>query len=264
MRDRTRARNYSAIGDEFRRDHERRRAWGLQRRHAERLRHVRERQAGCWPDDLQIVAASVEAGRADPSPVTAALPSRGVRPPAPSRDPQTNRGTQAGAAEPVGSAELVKQAEPVGPAKQVEQAEPAEQARPVKQAEEVEQARPAELVEQAGPAVESLHGSDSLPSPEPCPPRSSHGCHPAPTPALPTSRYPATSSRRPRSGPQSPNQTTPPRRGQATTRPGPTRPAATRLHSKASPPNPTIRNTTRKSVPAKALNSRRHCQRIPP
>ena len=40
MRDRTRSRNYSPERDEFRRDHERRRYWGLQRRHAEKLRRL--------------------------------------------------------------------------------------------------------------------------------------------------------------------------------------------------------------------------------
>ncbi len=42
MRDRTRARNYSPDRENFRRDHERRRYWGLKRRHAERLRQLRE------------------------------------------------------------------------------------------------------------------------------------------------------------------------------------------------------------------------------
>ncbi len=42
MRDRTRARNYSPQREDFRRDHERRRYWGLKRRHAERLRQLRE------------------------------------------------------------------------------------------------------------------------------------------------------------------------------------------------------------------------------
>ena len=41
MRDRRAARNYSAEAEQFRRDHERHRAWGLARRHAERLRRVR-------------------------------------------------------------------------------------------------------------------------------------------------------------------------------------------------------------------------------
>jgi hypothetical protein len=42
MRDRTASRNYSATRDEFRREHERHRAWGLRRRHAEKLRRIRE------------------------------------------------------------------------------------------------------------------------------------------------------------------------------------------------------------------------------
>jgi len=41
MRDRTASRNYSPDRDEFRREHERHRAWGLARRHAERLRRLR-------------------------------------------------------------------------------------------------------------------------------------------------------------------------------------------------------------------------------
>ncbi|BCY14033.1 hypothetical protein L3i22_091210 [Actinoplanes sp. L3-i22] len=45
MRHRTASRNYSAARDEFRREHERHRAWGLKRRHAERLRQIRERDA---------------------------------------------------------------------------------------------------------------------------------------------------------------------------------------------------------------------------
>lgn len=43
MRDPTASRSYSPGRDEFRRTHERHRAWGLARRHAERLRHVRGR-----------------------------------------------------------------------------------------------------------------------------------------------------------------------------------------------------------------------------
>jgi hypothetical protein len=41
MRDRTAARNYSPEGEEFRREHERHRAWGLIQRHNERLRRLR-------------------------------------------------------------------------------------------------------------------------------------------------------------------------------------------------------------------------------
>ena len=45
MRDRTASRNYSPESDAFRRGHERHRAWGLQRRHAERLRRLRASRA---------------------------------------------------------------------------------------------------------------------------------------------------------------------------------------------------------------------------
>jgi hypothetical protein len=40
MRDRTASRSYSPAAEEFRREHERHRAWGLTRRHAERLRRL--------------------------------------------------------------------------------------------------------------------------------------------------------------------------------------------------------------------------------
>ena len=49
MRDRTRSRNYSPERDEFRRAHERRRAWGLARRHAEKLRRLRDRSGDPRP-----------------------------------------------------------------------------------------------------------------------------------------------------------------------------------------------------------------------
>jgi hypothetical protein len=47
MRDRTASRHYSAARDKFRREHERHRAWGLARRHAERLRRP-PRSAPGW------------------------------------------------------------------------------------------------------------------------------------------------------------------------------------------------------------------------
>ena len=42
MRDRTKASNYSAEADAFRREHERHRAWGLTQRHARKLRRLRD------------------------------------------------------------------------------------------------------------------------------------------------------------------------------------------------------------------------------
>src|SRR5690349_18063760 len=41
MRDRTARRNYSAAAEEFRREHERHRRWGLAQRHGEKLRRLR-------------------------------------------------------------------------------------------------------------------------------------------------------------------------------------------------------------------------------
>ena len=79
MRDRTKARNYSPERDEFRRDHERRRAFGLARRHAERLRHARSQPRPAW-----LVAATERYGQAPPSPPRQ-TPSRQ----APSRQPAT-------------------------------------------------------------------------------------------------------------------------------------------------------------------------------
>ena len=61
MRDRTASRNYSTERDEFRREHERRRAFGLQRRHAERLRRLRDSRpaaATCPPHPAEELPPS--------------------------------------------------------------------------------------------------------------------------------------------------------------------------------------------------------------
>jgi hypothetical protein len=63
MRDRTASRNYSPGREEFRRVHQRHRNWGLTRRHAERLRHLRDRPAGSRPgDELRRPSSSRRAG----------------------------------------------------------------------------------------------------------------------------------------------------------------------------------------------------------
>jgi hypothetical protein len=83
MRDRTAARNYSPERDEFRREHERHRAWGLIQRHNERLRRLRNappaasapenrrqetpRQSGCYPESHLDDAA--------PTPTPALVPT---------------------------------------------------------------------------------------------------------------------------------------------------------------------------------------------
>lgn len=53
MRDRTMSRNYSAAREEFRREHERHRAWGLQRRHADKLRRVRQCRSAPAAESVQ-------------------------------------------------------------------------------------------------------------------------------------------------------------------------------------------------------------------
>src|SRR5689334_7666783 len=49
MRDRTLSRRYSPAAEEFRREHERHRAWGLAQRHALTLRHLHGGCAGAAP-----------------------------------------------------------------------------------------------------------------------------------------------------------------------------------------------------------------------
>ena len=70
MRDRTASRNYSPERDEFRRTHERHRAWGLARRHAEKLRRSHDRSA-----DPRPAATSEEDRTPVPSPARMAPPT---------------------------------------------------------------------------------------------------------------------------------------------------------------------------------------------
>ncbi|WP_197686114.1 hypothetical protein [Actinoplanes derwentensis] len=70
MRDQTKARNYSPSRDEFRHEHEKRRAWGLQRRHAEKLRRIRERDSMPLSHDDREWLASLTP---QPSPPPAAV-----------------------------------------------------------------------------------------------------------------------------------------------------------------------------------------------
>ncbi|MEU4222372.1 hypothetical protein, partial [Actinoplanes sp. NPDC026623] len=61
MRDRTARRNYSAAADEFRREHERHRKWGLQQRHGEKLRRLRLSRSAA------LAAAAAESAPAYPT-----------------------------------------------------------------------------------------------------------------------------------------------------------------------------------------------------
>src|ERR1700750_869630 len=71
MRARTASRSYSPEAEEFRRNHERHRAWGLVRRHAERMRRLREAHLAALapgPIAAPVGAAAVVAA---PAPATA-------------------------------------------------------------------------------------------------------------------------------------------------------------------------------------------------
>jgi hypothetical protein len=96
MRDRARSRNYSAAREEFRREHERHRAWGLQRRHAEKLRRLRGSEH----------APTIESGRPQPAEPPTRASTPGALRPASTRNapvmPQRPAGSL-GSAAPLGS-----------------------------------------------------------------------------------------------------------------------------------------------------------------
>jgi hypothetical protein len=71
MRDRTASRNYSAEREEFRREHERHREWGLRRRHAEKLQRIRQRDSS---PPSKPATAGVQGPRAADSPRRPAPP----------------------------------------------------------------------------------------------------------------------------------------------------------------------------------------------
>ncbi len=83
MRERTVARNYSPTRDEFRREHERRRFWGLRRRHAEKLRRggagVLTAPVGRG-DRIRPAVTATPAGGSASRPVVAAPASSAVVP----------------------------------------------------------------------------------------------------------------------------------------------------------------------------------------
>jgi hypothetical protein len=68
MRDRTASRNHSPGRDQFRREHERHRAWGLARRHAERLRRLH-------PPTAEVAGSPPLDRTPDPSPSRTSAPA---------------------------------------------------------------------------------------------------------------------------------------------------------------------------------------------
>jgi hypothetical protein len=74
MRDRTASRSYSPERDQFRREHERHRAWGLIQRHGQRVRHLRN--SACAPRS----ATTPEHHRQDHAPAPAPAPAQAPAP----------------------------------------------------------------------------------------------------------------------------------------------------------------------------------------
>ena len=103
MRDRTKSRNYSPGRDQFRREHERHREWGLARRHAERLRQVRNNPG--HPPTAHITApppqtpgpATTGPSRPTSTPIT---PTSQHKPPTTSPPPPINQQRLATASDP--------------------------------------------------------------------------------------------------------------------------------------------------------------------
>ena len=83
MRDRTASRHYSPAREEFRREHERRRAWGLVQRHGERLR--RRRNVSCTSPPARAHEDRRRDHTQDPSAVPASTPLEQEQRPALSR-----------------------------------------------------------------------------------------------------------------------------------------------------------------------------------
>jgi hypothetical protein len=73
MRDRTAKRNYSPAAEEFRREHERHRKWGKDRRHAERLRQLHEASASASASARSLAATAHRQG-------SESVPSRAPEP----------------------------------------------------------------------------------------------------------------------------------------------------------------------------------------
>jgi hypothetical protein len=90
MRDRTKSRNYSPGNDEFRREHERHRAWGLSQRHARKLQRLGSAQTSKpsesarsphprGPDETRPLPRPRSAPRARQPSATLTTPSAAVR-----------------------------------------------------------------------------------------------------------------------------------------------------------------------------------------
>jgi len=226
MRDWSRARNFSPSRAEFRRDHERRRSRGLQLRHAERLGQLCEREAGCFPADLQVPWATVDddgrSGVTDPSPPSTTRPSPVVGPSRVVRSPQV-----------VGLSRVVQSPQAARSSTAVQQPAPDRDLR----ADRGPQTGPAKRPEPAG---ELCRRPQRTPSAQSCPTRPNRGRRATPAPSgEPAS--PATTTCQPQTGPTSPHPT------RARERRAPALPANTKP-SRGRPQRPDLRTGPRQTT----------------
>jgi len=149
MRDRTKARNYSPEKDEFRRDHARRRQWGLARRHAQKLCRSRGCSRECAEVGLHDHAEAVPPLIWPAEATCARRPSRPTAAPA--------RNVLAGGDRPSGTqrphrATIAARPESARQAEPSTRAETANRAKPTTQTETTSQAKPTTRAETTGPA----------------------------------------------------------------------------------------------------------------
>ena len=165
MRDRTKARNYSAEKEEFRRDHARRRQWGLVRRHAQKLCRSHGCTGKCaevglhdfaeavppliWPDD------AIYTQRPAPAP---GAPGRFI---ADGRDLRSGSGQQVCRPVPAGEAAAARRAGTATRAEPVPRPETAAHTAPVRGAELAGQrAEPVRGAEPAGQRAEPVRRAE--------------------------------------------------------------------------------------------------------
>lgn len=101
MRDRSASRHYSAERDEFRRRHERHRAWGLARRHAEKLRRIQASRAAGSGSCIEPNRQADEQAKSSPMEVVPAVDSDR----SPCSQAPTDREDVGGVSSPIGPGE---------------------------------------------------------------------------------------------------------------------------------------------------------------
>ncbi len=167
IRDRTKGRNHSPAKEEFRREHARRRRWGLARRHAQKLCRSRGCSRECaalglhdeaeavppliWPDEATCTHRPQAAPRAEPAPRAQATA-------------RTDPTRQAETAAQTPPARRTKAAAQTAPARQVKAAAQTAPARQVKAAAQTAPARQVKAAARTGPARHVKTSAEARPA----------------------------------------------------------------------------------------------------